>query len=138
MSDESGGEAQRPRKKVVYKPGDSGPATGRTAAVSRSPANKRPAPRPARVQPREEPVDADLAWIKESLKATQYVGDVLTRRDQYLNKVMSLKRKFAQGPERDYAANVEMLIGRLRQFPMQAMLRDVLRDDSQLKKIRFL
>ena len=137
MSDDNGGEAQRPRKKVVYKPGDSGPAAGRTAAVARAPAKRQP-PRPVRTPPREEPVDADLAWIRESLKSTQYVGDVLTRRDQYLNKVMSLKRKFSQGPERDYAANVELLIGRLRQFPMQAMLRDVLRDDPQLKKIRFL
>ena len=92
----------------------------------------------ARVVPREEVVDADFAWIRDSLKATQYVGDVLTRRDQYLNKVMSLKRKFPSGRERDYAAGVELLIERLRLFPMQAMLRDVLRDDPQLRKIRFL
>lgn len=123
----------RPKKKVLYKPAET-PQKG--AAVARGPV-RRPKPAPLKPKPAEEVIDQDLAWIQDSLKAAQYVGDVLTRRDQYFNKIMSLKRKFAAGKEREYAGHVELLCERIKLHPLQAMLRDVLRDDAQLKKIRF-
>lgn len=128
-------ETHRPKKKVVYKPAESA-TSQKGAAVARGPV-RRPKPAPQRARPVEEVIDQDMAWIQDSLKSAQYVGDVLTRRDQYFNKVMSLKRKFAVGKERDYAVHIELLCERIRQHPMQAMLRDVLRDDVQLRKIRF-
>jgi len=135
MTEDIRDETLRLKKKVVYKPVETtGPAKG--AAVARGPA-RRPKPAPQRARPVEEEIDQDLAWIQDSLKGALYVGDVLTRRDQYFNKVLSLKRKFAAGKERDYAASIELLCERLRSHPMQAMLRDVLRDDAKLRKIRF-
>lgn len=125
----------RLKKKTVYKPGDSTSA-GKGAAVARG-STRRPRPAPPRARQVEPEIDQDMAWIQDTLKAAQYVGDVLTRRDQYFNKVLSLKRKFAAGKERDYAASIELLCERLRSHPLQAMLRDVMRDDPQLKKIRF-
>lgn len=125
----------RLKKKTVYKPADS-TSTGKGAAVARGSA-RRPRPAPPRARQVEPEIDQDMAWIQDTLKAAQYVGDVLTRRDQYFNKVLSLKRKFAAGKERDYAASIELLCERLRSHPLQAMLRDVMRDDPQLKKIRF-
>ncbi|CBL46519.1 Hypothetical protein HDN1F_29360 [gamma proteobacterium HdN1] len=128
-------EALRPKKKLVYKPAEATVAR-KTAAVARGPQRRgKPIQPPKR--PVEVPVDADLAWIQESLKGALYVGDVLTRRDQYFNKVLSLKRKFAAGKEREYAASIEVLCERLKSHPMQASLRDVLRDDPQLRKFRF-
>lgn len=135
MTEDTRDEAVRLKKKTVYKPADSASA-GKGAAVARGSA-RRPRPAPQRAKPVEPEIDQDLAWIQDSLKASQYVGDVLTRRDQYFNKVLSLKRKFPSGKEREYAASIELLCERLRAHPMQAMLRDVLRDDAQLKKIRF-
>lgn len=135
MTEDTRDETHRPKKKIVYKPAETAvPQKG--AAVARGPV-RRPKPAPVRARPVEEVIDQDLAWIQDSLKGSQYVGDVLTRRDQYFNKILSLKRKFASGKERDYALHVELLCERLRQHPLQAMLRDVLRDDAQLKKIRF-
>ena len=135
MTEETRDESHRLKKKVVYKPAETAGAH-RGAAVARGPA-RRPKPAPQRNKPLEPEVDPDLAWIQDTLKSAQYVGDVLTRRDQYFNKVMSLKRKFAAGKERDYAAHVELLCERLKGHPLQAALRDVLRDDPQLRKIRF-
>lgn len=135
MTEETRDDTLRLKKKVLYKPAESAtPQKG--AAVARGPA-RRPRPAPARARPVEEEIDQDLAWIQDTLKGAQYVGDVLTRRDQYFNKVLSLKRKFASGKERDYAGHIELLCERLRSHPLQAMLRDVLRDDPQLRKIRF-
>lgn len=135
MTEDIRDDALRLKKKVVYKPSDTS-SVNKGAAVARGPA-RRPKPVPQRAKPVEEEIDQDLAWIQDSLKGALYVGDVLTRRDQYFNKVMSLKRKFAAGRERDYAAHIELLCERLKTHPMQAMLRDVLRDDPQLRKIRF-
>ncbi len=134
MTEETRDDAIRLKKKTVYKPADA--TGGKGAAVARG-AARRPRPAPQRPRQVEPEVDPDMAWIQDTLKAAQYVGDVLTRRDQYFNKVLSLKRKFAAGKERDYAANIELLCERLRSHPLQAMLRDVMRDDAQLKKIRF-
>lgn len=135
MTEDTRDDAIRLKKKTVYKPADSVSA-GKGAAVARGPA-RRPRPAPQRPRAVEPEIDQDMKWIQDSLKAAQYVGDVLTRRDQYFNKVLSLKRKFATGKEREYAASIELLCERLRSHPLQAMLRDVMRDDTQLRKIRF-
>lgn len=135
MTEETRDDTLRLKKKVVYKPAETA-APQKGAAVARGPV-RRPKPMPQRAKPVEELIDPDMAWIQESLKGALYVGDVLTRRDQYFNKVMSLKRKFSAGKERDYATSIELLCERLKSHPLQAMLRDVLRDDAQLRKIRF-
>lgn len=83
------------------------------------------------------PDDPDHQWLKQELRAADTVAQVLARQAQFENKIRALKLRHASDrPLYQYAERMEQFLKRLATYPWTAQLRDIRRDDAQIRKLK--
>ncbi len=85
----------------------------------------------------KEIYDFDAEWLFKNTKQARTVGDVLSRHDQYHNKIRALHKRYdKQHDLYHYGSCVDAFIKRLRTHNWSEQLVDVRRSDTFVRNLR--
>lgn len=81
--------------------------------------------------------DFDARWLEGEAKRARTVGEVISRYDQYQNKIRALKLRYAR--EHDlygYGARMEAFVSRLKRYAWNELLTDIRREDVIIRSLK--